>query len=100
MAMARQFFGAQNTIVPGPSFSPAQIAPIQDLASHQLALISASHRSTPNFNGAWAETERAPSSPQSTPSPAAWANEFSLGAFVPGSVTQQSATSMKGAFPL
>ena len=100
MAMARQFFDTQNAPAFGPAPSPTQIVPIQGLASRQLPFISASHRSTPNFNGAWAETERAASFPQSILSPAAWASEFSSGVFAPGSVVQQSATPMKGAFAL
>lgn len=100
MAMARQFFGAQNATAFGPSLSPTPIVPIHGLASRQLPLISASHTSTPNLNGVWAETECATSLPQSIMSPAAWASEFSSGVFAPGSMAQQSATPMKGAFSL
>ena len=91
--MARQFFDARNATALGLSFSPAQMIPIQDLASRQLPVIPTS-RATPNFNGAWAETDRAPSLPLS---PAAWASEFSSGAFAPGPVVQQSITPVKGA---
>lgn len=94
MAMARQFFDARNATALGHSFSPTQMVPIQDLASRQLPVISTSHRATPNFNGAWAETDRAPSLPLS---PAAWASEFSSGVFAPGPVVQQSITPVKGA---
>lgn len=100
MAMARQFFDAQNATGLGPSFSPAQIAPIQGLASRQLPIVSASRHATPNFNGAWAETERAPSLPQSNLSPASWASEFNSGVFTPGSIVHQSITPAKGAFTL
>jgi len=100
MALARQFFGAQNATGPGPSFSPAQIAPIQDLASRQLPIVPASRHAAPNFNSAWAETERAPSLPQSTLSPASWANDFNSGVFTPGSIVHQSIISAKGAFTL
>jgi hypothetical protein len=100
MAMARQFFDAQNTTGIGPSFSPAQIAPIQDLASRQFPIVPATRHATPNFNGAWAETERASSIPQSTLSPASWASEFNLGAFTPGSIVHQSITPANGAFTL
>jgi len=98
MAMARQFFDTQNTTGLGPSFSPAQIAPIQDLASRQLPIVPASRHAMPNFNGAWAETERVPSLPQSTLSPASWASEFNSGVFTPGSIIHQSITQAKGAF--
>ena len=94
MAMARQFFDARNATALGHSFSPTQMVPIQDLASRQLPVIPTSHRATPNFNGAWAETDRAPSLPLS---PAAWASEFSSGVFAPGPVVQQSITPVKGA---
>ncbi len=99
MAMARQFFDTQNATGLGPSFSPARITPIQDLASLQLPLVTASRHATPNLNGAWAETKRAPSLPQYTLSPAAWASEFSTGVFTPGSVVQ-SLNPVKGAFAL
>ncbi|KAF8502275.1 peroxisome targeting signal receptor [Russula emetica] len=97
MAMARQFFDAQNATGFRPSFSPAQIAPIQDLASRQLSIVPASRHATPNFNGAWAEIEQAPSLPQSTLSPASWASEFNSGVFTPGSIVHQSITPAKGA---
>ena len=100
MAMARQFFDAQNTTGLGPSFTPAQMTPIQDLASRQLPIIPATQHATPNFNGAWGETERASNLRQSTLSPASWASEFNLGVFTPGSITNQSITSAKGAFML
>jgi hypothetical protein len=100
MAMARQFFDAQNATGLGPSFSPAQIAPIQDLASRQLPIGPATRHVAPNFNGTWAETERASSLPQSTLSPASWASEFNLGAFTPDSNIQQSISPAKGAFTL
>jgi peroxin-5 len=95
MAMARQFFDAQNASGPGPSFSPAQIAPIQDLASRQLPIVPTSRHATPFFNGARAETERVPSLPQSTVSPASWASEFNSGVFTPGSSVHQSITPAK-----
>jgi hypothetical protein len=100
MAMARQFFDAQNATGRRPSFSPAQIAPIQDLASRQLSIVPGSRHAAPNFNGAWAETERTPSLPQSTLSPALWASEFNSGVFTPGSILHQSITPAKGAFTL
>jgi hypothetical protein len=100
MAMARQFFDAQNATGLGPSFSPAQIAPIQDLASRQLPIVPASRHAMPNFNGTWAETERAPSLPQSTLSPTSWASEFNSGVFTPGSIIHQSIAQSKGAFRL
>lgn len=100
MAMARQFFDAQNATSLGPSFSHAQIAPIQDLAFRQLPIGPPTHHATPNLNGAWAETERALSLPQSTLSPASWASEFNLGAFTPNSITHQSISPAKGAFTL
>jgi len=100
MAMARHFFDAQNATGLGPSFSLAQIAPTQDLASRQLPIVPVSRHTTPNFNGAWAETERAPSLPQNTLPPASWAGEFDLGVFTPGSIVHQSISSAKGAFAL
>jgi hypothetical protein len=100
MAMARQFFDAQNATGLGPSFSPVQIAPIQDLASRQLPIVPATRHAMLNFNGAWAESEHASSLRQSTPSPAAWASEFNLGVLTPGSITHQSITPAKGAFTL
>jgi hypothetical protein len=93
MAMARQFFNAQSqTTTSRPSFSPAQMAPIQDLLSQQLPFISANH-GMPNFNAAWADIQRAqgaPGSTQTTFSSAAWASEFNATAFVPDPVAQQS----------
>ena len=100
MTMARQFFDTQNATGLGPSFSLAQIAPIQDLASRQLQILPAGRHSTSNFNGAWAETERAPSLSQNTQLPASWANEFNAGVFTPGSIVHQSITPAKGAFSL
>jgi hypothetical protein len=100
MAMARQFFNAQNATALGPSFSPAQILPFQDLASRQLPLVPASRHATTNFNGTWTETERAQSLPQNALSPAAWASEFSSGVVAPGPMVQQSVTPVKGAFTL
>jgi hypothetical protein len=100
MVMARHFFDVQNATGLGPSFSPAQIAPIQDLASRQLPIAPASRHAMPNFNGAWVETERATSLPQSTLSTASWASEFNSGVFVPGSIVHQSITPAKGAFTL
>lgn len=100
MAMARQFFDAQNTTSLGPSFSPVQVAPIHDLASRQLPIVPVSRHATPNFNGAWAETERAPSLSQSTLSLTSWASEFNSGVFRPGSIAQQSITPVNGAFTL
>jgi hypothetical protein len=97
MAMARQFFDPQNATGLGLS---AQITPIQDLASRQLPIVPATRHATPNFNGTWAETERVPSFPQSTLSPASWASEFNSGVFTPGSIVHQSITSAKGAFTL
>ena len=97
MAMARQFFDAQNATGPGPSFSPA---PIQDLASRQLPIVPTSRHATPFFNGAWAATERVPSLPQSTVSPPSWASEFNSGVFTPGSIVHQSITPAKGASTL
>ena len=99
MAMAHQFFH-ENATGFGPSFSPAQIAPIQDLASPQLPIFPVSRHVTPNFNGAWTEAERAPNLPQSTLSPAPWASEFNSGVFTPGSIVQQSINPVKGAFTL
>jgi hypothetical protein len=99
MAMARQFFGAQNA-TSLPSFSPAQIAPIQDMVSRQLSIVPASRHAMPNSNGSWAETERAPSLPQSTLSPASWASEFNPGVFTPGSIAHHSIAPAKGAFSL
>jgi hypothetical protein len=100
MAMARQFFDAQNATGLGPSFSLAQIAPIQDLAPRQLTIVPASRHATPNFNGAWTETERAQSLPQNTLSPASWASEFNSGVFTPGAIVHQSITTAKGASTL
>jgi hypothetical protein len=100
MAMARQFFDAQNATALGPFFSPAQTLPIQDLASSQLSVVPASRLSTTNFNGTWGETERAQSLSQNTLPLAAWASEFSSGVFSPGPVAQQSVTPVKGAFTL
>jgi hypothetical protein len=101
--MARQFFNAQSkTTTPGPSFSPAQMAPIQDFLSHQFPLISANH-GMPDFNGAWAEIQRtqgAPGSSQTTFSSAPWASEFNSTAFVPGPAVQQSLTPTNSAFLL
>jgi hypothetical protein len=94
MAMARQFFESQKTTALGPSFSPAQMAPIQDLVSPQLSLISA-NRGMPGFNDAWAEIQRtqgATGLPQTTFSSAAWASEFGPAAFASGPAVQQSLT--------
>ena len=98
--MARHFFDAQNATGLGPSFSLAQIAPIQDLASRELPNVPASRRATPNFNGAWAEIGRAPSLPQSFLSPASWASEFHSGVITPGSIVHQSIAPAKGAFTM
>jgi hypothetical protein len=100
MAMARHFFDAHNATSLGPAFSPAQIAPIQDLASRQLPIVPATPHAAPNFNGAWGETEHASSLPKNTLSPASWASEFNLGGFTPGSIIHQSITPAKGAFTL
>ena len=102
MTMARQFFEAQKTTTPGPSFSPPQMAPMQDLLSPQLPHISA-NRSMPDLNDAWAGFQRTlghPGLPQTTFSSAAWASEFHPAAFVPGPTAEQSANSANGAFAL
>jgi hypothetical protein len=102
MAMARQFFETQKTAAPGPSFSPAQMAPMQGFLSRQLPHMS-TNRSMPDFSDAWAEIQRAQGPPglhQNTFSPAAWASEFNPVAFAPGPLVQQSATLANGAFAL
>ncbi|KAH9986567.1 hypothetical protein BJV74DRAFT_844857 [Russula compacta] len=92
MAMARQFFDAQNPATLRPSFSPAQIAPIQDLVPRQLSLIATRPAATPNLNDVWAVTQRAPSLPQKSLSSAAWASEFGSATFSSGLIVQQSVT--------
>lgn len=91
MAMARQFFDSHNATSLGHSFSPAQIAPpIQDLVSRQLSIVPASRHSTPNFNGSWAETDRALSLPQSALSTASWASEFNSEGRTAGPIVHHS----------
>ncbi|KAF8274493.1 peroxisome targeting signal receptor [Lactarius quietus] len=94
MVMARQFFDAQQATGPGPSFSPAQMPPMQDLVSRQLPLTVANRGAMPNLNDAWAEIQRsqaAHSLPHNTFPSTAWASEFSPAAFNPGPTIQQSA---------
>jgi len=100
MAMARQFFDAQKGAILGPSFSPAQIAPVQGLVSRQLPLIPVSSTIAPNFSDAWANLQHAPSLPGNAFSSAAWASEFSSNAFAPGPVVQRTVTSTNGAFSI
>jgi hypothetical protein len=99
MAMARQFFDAQKAETIGPSFQPAQITPMQGLVSRQPLLIPTSPAS-PGFNDAWADVQRAPSLPQNTFSPVAWASEFSSVARAPGPVVQQTINPTNSAFTL
>lgn len=96
--MARQFFDAQNPTTLRSSFSPAQIGPIQDLVPRQLSLIATRPAATPNLNDVWAVTQRAPSLPQKSLSPAAWASEFGSGTFSSGLVVQQNVTPANGTF--
>ncbi|KAH9002058.1 peroxisome targeting signal receptor [Lactarius hatsudake] len=93
MAMARQFFDAQQATVPGPSFSPSQVPPMQDLMSRQLALTAANRGAVPNLNDAWADIQRtqaAHSLPHNAFTSTAWASEFKPAAFTPGPTIQQS----------
>ncbi|KAI9463608.1 peroxisome targeting signal receptor [Lactarius psammicola] len=93
MAMARQFFDAQQATGPGPSFSPAQIPPMQDLMSRQLPLTVANRGAMPNLNDAWADIQRtqaAHSLPHNPFPSTAWAGEFKPAAFTPGPTIQQS----------
>ncbi|KAI0266835.1 peroxisome targeting signal receptor [Gloeopeniophorella convolvens] len=95
MAMARQFFEAQQGPASGPSFSPAQMAPMQDLMARQLPLTVANRGMSSNLNNAWADVQRtqsAPALPHNAMSQAGWANEFSPAAFAHGPPVQQSAT--------
>lgn len=98
MAMARQFFDTQRGATLGPSFSPAQIAPVQDLVSRQLPLIPVSPATAPNLSGAWANVQRAPSLAGNAFSSAAWASEFNSNAFSPGPVVQQAVIPTNGVF--
>ncbi|KAH9083488.1 peroxisome targeting signal receptor [Lactarius deliciosus] len=93
MAMARQFFDAQQAPGPAPSFSPSQVPPMQDLMSRQLALTAANRGAVPNLNGAWADIQRtqaAHSLPHNGFTSTAWASEFKPAAFTPGPTIQQS----------
>ncbi|KAH9040745.1 peroxisome targeting signal receptor [Lactarius pseudohatsudake] len=93
MAMARQFFDAQQPTGPGPSFSPSQVPPMQDLMSRQLALTAANRGAVPNLNDAWADIQRtqaAHSLPHNAFTSTAWASEFKPAAFAPGPTIQQS----------
>lgn len=94
MAMARQFFNAQQATGPGASFSPAQMPPMQDLMSRQLSLTVANRGAVPNLNDAWADIQRnqaAHSLPHNAIPSTAWASEFSPAAFAPGPTMQQNA---------
>ena len=91
MAMARQFFDAQQATGPGPSFSPAQIPHMQDLVSRQLT--AANRGAVPNMNDAWADIQRtqaAHSLPYNAFPSTAWASEFSPATFTPGPTIQQN----------
>ncbi|KAH8990526.1 peroxisome targeting signal receptor [Lactarius akahatsu] len=93
MAMARQFFDAQQATGPGPSFSPSQVPPMQDLMSRQFALTAANRGAVPNLNDAWADIQRtqaAHSLPHNAFTSTAWASEFKPAAFTPGPTIQQS----------
>jgi len=98
MAMARQFFDAQKGATLGPSFSPAQIAPVQGLVSRQHPLIPVSPATAPNLSDAWANVQRAPTLLGNAFSSAAWASEFSSNAFAPGPAVQRTVAPTNGAF--
>lgn len=102
MAMARQFFDAQKGATLGPSFSPAQIAPAQDLVSRQLPHIPTNPTTAPNLSDAWANVQRASSlpGPGNAFSSAAWASEFGSHVFSPGPVVQQTVSLTNGAFSI
>ena len=89
MAMARQFFDAQQATGLGPSFSPAQVPHMQDLMSRQLPLTVANRGAMPNLNDAWADFQRTQGVHNTFPS-TAWASEFSPVTFTPGPTIQQS----------
>ena len=93
MAMARQFFDAQQATGPGSSFSPAQIPHMQDLVSRQLPLTAANRGAAPNMNDAWADIQRtqgAHSLPHNVFPSTGWASEFSPATFTPGPAIQQN----------
>lgn len=93
MAMARQFFDSQQATGPGPSFSPAQMPPMQDLMSRQLQLTAANRGAVLNMNDAWADIQRnqaVHSMPHNAFPSTGWASEFSPAAFAPGPTIQQN----------
>ncbi|KAI0305738.1 hypothetical protein B0F90DRAFT_1815316 [Multifurca ochricompacta] len=95
MAMARQFFEAQQGTAPGPSFALAQTAPIQNLVPRQLPLNATNRSAMPNLNGAWAEIQRSQGVqglPHNAFPSAAWASEFNPVALIPGPTPQKSIT--------